>query len=177
MSNFPTPPPDTKDWTWVLERPCPECGFNSPEYGSDAFASRIDGAAIFWQSLLESDGPELRERPAPTKWSPMEYACHIRDILALFDGRFDQMLTQDAPEFDDWSADDAAAAGDYAHADSHRVAEEITANAAAVSLRLRLVQDDEWELVGDRGDGVRFTIDSLARYLLHELVHHEWDVS
>lgn len=18
--------PDTKDWTWVLERPCPECG-------------------------------------------------------------------------------------------------------------------------------------------------------
>ena len=20
-------PPDTKDWTWVLERPCPDCGF------------------------------------------------------------------------------------------------------------------------------------------------------
>jgi hypothetical protein len=19
--------PDTKDWTWVLHRPCPECGF------------------------------------------------------------------------------------------------------------------------------------------------------
>ena len=22
-------PPDTKDWTWVLERPCPECGFDA----------------------------------------------------------------------------------------------------------------------------------------------------
>jgi hypothetical protein len=21
--------PDTKDWTWVLERPCPECGFDA----------------------------------------------------------------------------------------------------------------------------------------------------
>ena len=21
--------PDTKDWTWVLERPCPECGFDT----------------------------------------------------------------------------------------------------------------------------------------------------
>ena len=21
--------PDTKDWTWVLERPCPECGFEA----------------------------------------------------------------------------------------------------------------------------------------------------
>src|SRR4051794_791858 len=20
--------PDTKDWTWVLDRPCPECGFD-----------------------------------------------------------------------------------------------------------------------------------------------------
>ena len=20
--------PDTKNWTWVLERPCPECGFD-----------------------------------------------------------------------------------------------------------------------------------------------------
>jgi hypothetical protein len=22
-------PPDTKDWTWVLERRCPECGFEA----------------------------------------------------------------------------------------------------------------------------------------------------
>ena len=21
--------PDTKDWTWVLDRPCPECGFEA----------------------------------------------------------------------------------------------------------------------------------------------------
>jgi hypothetical protein len=21
--------PDTKDWTWVLERACPECGFDA----------------------------------------------------------------------------------------------------------------------------------------------------
>ena len=21
--------PDDKDWTWVLERPCPECGFDA----------------------------------------------------------------------------------------------------------------------------------------------------
>jgi hypothetical protein len=21
--------PDTKDWTWVLRRPCPECGFDT----------------------------------------------------------------------------------------------------------------------------------------------------
>ena len=25
----PQPEPDTKDWTWVLESTCPECGFDS----------------------------------------------------------------------------------------------------------------------------------------------------
>lgn len=176
MSNSATPPPDTKDWTWVLERPCPECGFNSPEYGSDTFAFHVDGAAVFWHSLLTSGDASVSARPEPTTWAPLEYACHLRDLLSVFDERFDQMLREDSPEFTDWSGDDAAVAGDYQSADPRAVAEELTANAAAVSLRLRLVQDDEWERVGVRGDGVRFTVDSLARYLLHELIHHEWDV-
>lgn len=24
--------PDTKDWTWVLERACPECGFDASSF-------------------------------------------------------------------------------------------------------------------------------------------------
>ena len=27
--------PDTKDWTWVLERPCPECGLNAHGFARD----------------------------------------------------------------------------------------------------------------------------------------------
>ena len=27
--------PDTKDWTWVLERPCPECGFDASSVSFD----------------------------------------------------------------------------------------------------------------------------------------------
>ena len=28
--------PDTKDWTWVLQRPCPECGFNTQGFPVEA---------------------------------------------------------------------------------------------------------------------------------------------
>ena len=28
--------PDTKDWTWVLERPCPECGFDAAAFDAGA---------------------------------------------------------------------------------------------------------------------------------------------
>ena len=34
MAHHP-PNPDTKDWTWVLDRPCPDCGFENIE-GIDA---------------------------------------------------------------------------------------------------------------------------------------------
>ena len=35
---------------------------------------------------------------------------------------------------------------------------------------------DEWQRPGRRSDGAEFTIDSLARYLLHDVVHHLHDV-
>ena len=30
--------PDTKDWTWVLQRPCAECGFNAQGFPVEAVA-------------------------------------------------------------------------------------------------------------------------------------------
>ena len=36
---------------------------------------------------------------------------------------------------------------------------------------------DQWSRTGNRNDGARFTIDTFARYLLHDVVHHIYDVS
>ena len=33
--------PDTKDWTWVLQRPCPECGFVAAELPGPGVAGAI----------------------------------------------------------------------------------------------------------------------------------------
>jgi hypothetical protein len=30
--------PDTRDWTWVLERPCPDCGLDAQAFARDAIA-------------------------------------------------------------------------------------------------------------------------------------------
>ena len=35
---------------------------------------------------------------------------------------------------------------------------------------------DQWQRPGGRSDGARFTVGTLARYLLHDPVHHVWDV-
>ena len=38
------------------------------------------------------------------------------------------------------------------------------------------VGDDEWLRTSERSDGSVFTVDSFARYLLHDPIHHLWDV-
>ena len=35
---------------------------------------------------------------------------------------------------------------------------------------------DAWQRTGTRSDGARFTIESFARYALHDVVHHVHDV-
>ncbi len=39
--------PDAKDWTWVLQRPCPECGLDTQRFAREAVAdmTRVNAAA------------------------------------------------------------------------------------------------------------------------------------
>ena len=47
--------PDTKDWTWVLSRPCPECGFDPSSVHHTEVAGRIrDDAADWCRRLREA---------------------------------------------------------------------------------------------------------------------------
>ena len=37
-----------------------------------------------WTAVLQRES--ARQRPAPTVWSPLEYACHVRDVCRVFTG-------------------------------------------------------------------------------------------
>jgi hypothetical protein len=39
------------------------------------------------------------------------------------------------------------------------------------------VPDDAWQRTGTRSDGARFTVESFARYFIHDPVHHLYDVT
>ena len=44
--------PDTKDWTWVLERPCPECGFDASSVDLAGVPELILANAAAWRDVL-----------------------------------------------------------------------------------------------------------------------------
>ena len=106
MSTPRTPEPDSKDWTWVLERPCAECGFDAADVAPGDLAQELRSSGPTWAAVLRR--PEVRRRPAAGVWSPLEYGCHVRDVHRTMRGRVLLMLEQDVPSFPNWDQDATA---------------------------------------------------------------------
>lgn len=166
--------PDTKNWTWVIERPCPECGFDAATIGRADVAELIRDNAAAWPAVLARH--DVRDRPDDSTWSPLEYAAHVRDVLRLYDYRLTLMLDRDDPEYPNWDQDATAVAERYNEQDPAVVGGELASAASALAARFETLTDDQWLRPGRRGDGVSFTVESFARYFVHDIVHHRNDV-
>jgi hypothetical protein len=169
------PVPDTKDWTWVLERACPECGFDTRTITGPDVAAWVDRLAREWRDQLVA-GTDVAVRTEDDRWSVLEYGCHVRDVFALAHTRSSLMLTQDDPTFENWDQDETAIEADYAHQDPHRVADELEQAARGFAEILEKVPESGWPRPGRRSDGARFTVETFARYIVHDPMHHLWDV-
>ena len=165
--------PDTKDWTWVLERTCPECNFDVRNFPREEIGSMIRAAAERWREVLARPGAGAR--PREDVWSPLEYGCQVRDVFDVYHQRLQLMLEAEDPEFPNWDQDATALEQQYAEQDPNRVVDELGAAAEALAATFDLVEDGQWHRTGTRDDGASFTVESLARYMIHDPHHHLHD--
>ena len=166
--------PDTKDWTWVLREECPECGLAAGDFPPDAVADRVRADLPRWTAVLAR--PDARYRPDDHTWSPAEYACHVRDVYALFAERARLILDSDRPQFANWDQDETAIADDYASQDPADVSERLVVAGLAIADVWASVPDDAWDRRGFRSDGAEFSAATLSQYFIHDIVHHLHDV-
>jgi hypothetical protein len=165
--------PDTKNWTWVLEKPCPECGFDASTFEATDVADMIRANAASWPAVLER--ADVRERPDDSTWSKLEYAAHVRDVFRIYLYRLGLMLAEDDPLFPNWDQDATAVEERYNEQSPEVVSAELVADAAALADAFDTVAD--WGRPGRRSDGVAFTIETFAKYFIHDPIHHLWDVT
>ena len=165
--------PDTKNWTWVIEKPCPECGFDAATFGAKDVAAMLLANAAVWPPVLNR--ADVRSRPDESTWSPLEYAAHVRDVFRLYHHRLELMQRDDNPLYPNWDQDETAVAERYNTQDPAVVAAELTEAAASLSAAFGRVTD--WSRPGRRSDGVQFTIESFSKYFIHDPIHHLHDVS
>lgn len=168
--------PDEKDWTWTLTRRCEDCGLAAGEVDPMTIGQRAWVAAEVWVQILR-EHPAVEARPAPGVWSPLEYACHVRDVYRVFDDRLYRMLTEDDPGFANWDQDETAVLQRYAEADPEVVGTELEAAAATLLARVQTLQAADLDRPGTRSNGSVFTVATLLQYFLHDVVHHLWDVT
>ncbi|MCV2392941.1 DinB family protein [Actinotalea sp. M2MS4P-6] len=166
--------PDTKDWTWVLQQPCPECGFVAADLPGDEVPAVVAESLPRWVMALAR--PDARERPRPDVWSVLEYACHVRDVFRIFDERLHLMLDEDSPTFANWDQDATAVSERYGEQDPVVVSGELVEAGRTVAHSFATVPDDAWGRVGLRSNGSQFTVETLGQYFVHDLVHHLRDV-
>jgi DinB superfamily len=166
--------PDTKDWTWVLDQPCPECGFDARGFPRADIPQMIVENAAEWRVHLDRD--DAAHRPRDDVWSPLEYACHVADVYRIYDGRLQLMLEHDDPLFPNWDQDATAVERDYAGQEPQQVVVEVRDAARRIAQRFATVEGAQWERRGRRSDGAHFTVESIARYMIHDVIHHLYDV-
>lgn len=166
--------PDVKDWTWTLERACPECRFDASRIQGSDVAGLLREQAGWWSAVLAR--ADVRRRPEESTWSALEYGCHVRDCCDVFATRVRSMLAEESPQFPNWDQDATAVEKDYGASDPQQVQAELAAAASALAAVLDQVSAADWGRPGLRSNGSAFTVDSLARYFAHDLVHHGWDV-
>ncbi|MFL6156017.1 MAG: DinB family protein [Marmoricola sp.] len=166
--------PDTKDWTWVLTDPCPECGFDPGPVDVTTLPELIHANTRGWYGAL--DYADAAVRPSANIWSRLEYACHVRDVHVLFAQRARLMLEQDDPQFENWDQDETAVESRYDEQDPAEVSVALVEAAAEMAAVYAGVQPDQWQRVGRRSNGSVFTVETLGLYYLHDVVHHLHDI-
>jgi hypothetical protein len=167
--------PDDKDWTWVLDRPCPECGFDADRGDATDVVGMLREQVTSWQNVLTRS--DVADRPSPTRWSPLEYACHVSDVFRIFDTRLELMLTIGNAAFENWNQDATAVAERYDLQDPQIVSRELAGAGGVLASRFHGVSGPQWECTGHRSNGSEFTVGTFALYLVHDPIHHLWDVS
>ena len=165
---------------WQSER-CPECAFDPSAFGPAELPTAVAGLGRRYQApltrfLAGEDESILLARPSPDVWSALAYACHVRDVLSVFDGRIARMLAEDGPELGWWDHEAAVEADGYEKQSPTEVAAAVAANAGALAATLAAVPEEGWARTGTRRDGELFTVLGAGRFALHEGTHHLLDI-
>jgi DinB superfamily len=163
---------------WDPPRPgwvCSACAFDYDATPPASTAELLDALLPEYRIRLLSDAEVLRTRPKPTTWSALEYACHVRDCLALYDWRIRRVLSENRPELPQMRRDDVVVERSYNEQDAATVARDMDANCATLAELLQQVSGGDWQRVGVR-EGEELSVAWMAVNTLHEARHHLMDV-
>lgn len=162
-----------------MQQRCEECGHTYDLAAANEAGDNIRaGAAELAQLLTATEKSTLAQRTAPELWSPLEYCCHVRDVLLTQRERVLLARRVDVPESVPMGRDERVAHEGYADQDPVEVAEEVTMAARLLANALARLDAADWELrlVYNWPERTERTLRWVAAHTLHEVRHHLLDI-
>lgn len=162
----------------VVER-CEECGYAYDLAAATQAGHDIQAGVTELAELLTTTAPRtLAQRTAPQVWSPLEYACHVRDVLLTQRERVLLARRADIPSAVPMGRDERVAHEGYAEQDPIEVAEELTVAARLLANVLRRLDTPDWELrlIYNWPLRTERTLRWVAANTLHDVRHHLLDI-
>ena len=166
--------PDDKNWTFVLDSTCSECGQDVRRTSPSDVVSELPSVVERYLAVLERPAARIRQRE--DRWSEQEYVVHVAEVFEVMTQRLELMMDLDAPTFPNWDQDAAAEAGKYNELEPQRAAEQLRTAADRFAATLWNIESSDYQRTGLRSNGSAFTIATLAQYAWHDVLHHLWDL-
>ncbi len=162
----------------VLTDACHTCGFSYDMGRAEIIGWMRSDAAEFLVRFREIDDDDVRQRLAPDVWSPLEYACHVRDVLRVQRERVLQAQREDEPAFTPMRRDERVVEERYNEQDPDAVAAELRVAADALIATLDELDDAGWMRRGvyNYPEPQLRTVEWIAIHTVHELLHHRFDI-
>jgi len=168
--------PEARDWTTTTTGECPDCGYDASLIEIDGFDQALEFEGSAWDRWLGSvDDAGVRAHTVEGVWSALEYACHVRDLLAVFAARVDKMREGEQNPIEWWDHEASVVDDRYNEQVVADVADAIANNAMILSAATIGVDGDMWSRSAERRPGEVFTMTGLIRFALHESFHHRMD--
>jgi DinB superfamily len=159
---------------------CDGCGYvyDLAPAGSAAAGAAIAAGADRVAALVVA-APAPADRRRPERWSPLEYGCHLRDMLLVQRERVLAARWRELPDAAPMGRDERVGFDGYAAQDPAAVARQLRDAATLFANVLDRLDAAAWErrLVYHYPARAERSLRWVAAHTLHEIVHHERDIA
>jgi hypothetical protein len=157
---------------------CGQCGFEYDESAAAGAGRAILAGAAELAAILEDGAADLTSRREPGRWSPLEYACHVRDVLLVQRERLLAARRLDRPVCEPMGRDERAELDGYAGQRPDDVARQLGDAGQLFANDLARLGAADWNrlVIYPYPSPAERSLRWLALHTMHEVRHHLLDV-
>jgi hypothetical protein len=128
---------------------------------------------------MKGPGAELKHRRTAGQWSPLEYGCHVRDILLVQRERVLLARRETRPSLTAMGRDERVEHDGYSEQVPADVARQLEDSARLLANVLGRLGDSDWDrtVVYNYPEPTERTLRWVAIHTLHEVRHHHGDMA